>query len=327
MNYQDIIGHKIEIESLQRAVKKGHISHFYLFEGEKGIGKMTTAKVFAKHILCRSQNSESPCGVCASCRKFESGSHPDYIEIAPTNGIIRKNEIDNIKKQISFSPFESARKVILIDDADKMNKESQNALLKILEEPPSYINLILISSNTKLLLNTILSRAEKIHFKPINASDMVNFLTNKENIALDRAKLISDYSQGSIGKAFDLIKSEEFILLRDDVLKLVDYCIFGRDYMVFEMSENFTKNKEISENVLLILLLYLRDLFIYKSTQSELFLINKDKIELIKKHSILEFDKINDIIEKIYYTKESIDLNVNKELLFEALFFSIQEEY
>lgn len=327
MNYDDIIGHKTEIESLQRAIKNDHISHFYLFEGEKGIGKKATAKVFAKHILCKAKKDDGPCGVCSSCRKFESGSHPDYLEIAPSNGMIRKNEIDNLIKQISFSPFESAKKVILIDDCEKMNKESQNALLKTLEEPPSYINLILVSSNPKLILNTIISRAEKIHFKSINANDMVEFLIKKENIPLERARLISDFSQGSIGRAFELIKSDEFIELRDDVIRLVDYCIFGREYEVFEMSEKLAKTKEISENVLLILLLYLRDVYFYKFTQNDRFLINKDKVDLIKKHSILEFEKINDIIKKIYFTKESIDLNVNRELLIETLFFNIQEEY
>ncbi len=327
MNYDDIVGHKIEIESLQRAIKNDHVSHFYLFEGEKGIGKNTTAKVFAKHILCKSKKYEGPCEICSSCRKFESGSHPDYLEISPTNGMIRKNEIENLIKEISFSPFESAKKVILIDDAEKMNKESQNALLKTLEEPPTYINLILVSSNSKLLLNTILSRAEKIHFKSINVNDMVEYLIKRENVPLERAKLIADFSQGSIGRAFELIKSEEFIKLRDDVINLVDNCIFGREYMVFEMSERFTKTKEIANDVLLILLLHLRDIYFYKFTQDDKLLINKDKLELIKKHSILEFGKINDIIEKIYYAKESIDLNVNRELLIETLFFNIQEEY
>jgi len=326
MNYDDIVGHKTEVESLQRAIKNDHISHFYLFEGEKGIGKKTLAKVFAKHILCRDKNDE-PCGVCSSCRKFESNSHPDYLEIVPTNGMIRKNEIENLIKEISFSPFESERKIILIDDAEKMNKESQNALLKTLEEPPPYINLILVSSNPKLLLNTILSRAEKIHFKSINANDMVEYLMKKENIPLERAKLITDFSQGSIGRAFELIKSDEFIKLRDDVVSLVDNCIFGREYMVFEMGERFAKTKEIANEVLLILLIHLRDVYFYKITQNERFLINKDKIEFIKKHSILEFEKINDIIENIYYAKESIDLNVNRELLIETLFFNIQEEY
>jgi len=327
MNYDDIVGHKIEIEGLQRAIKNDHVSHFYLFEGEKGIGKKTTAKVFAKHILCKSKKYEGPCEVCSSCRKFESGSHPDYLVISPTNGMIRKNEIENLIKEISFSPFESAKKVILIDDAEKMNKESQNALLKTLEEPPTYINLILVSSNSKLLLNTILSRAEKIHFKSINADTMVEYLIKSENVPLERAKLIVDYSQGSIGRAFELIKSEEFIKLRDDVINLVDNCIFGREYMVFEMSERFTKTKEIANDVLLILLLHLRDIYFYKFTQDDKLLINKDKLEFIKKHSILEFGKINDIIEKIYYAKESIDLNVNRELLIETLFFNIQEEY
>jgi DNA polymerase-3 subunit delta' len=241
--------------------------------------------------------------------------------------MIRKNEIENLIKEISFSPFESVKKVILIDDAEKMNKESQNALLKTLEEPPTYINLILISSNSKLLLDTIVSRAEKIHFKSINADTMVEYLIKRENIPLERAKLITDFSQGSIGRAFELIKSEEFIKLRDDVINLVDNCIFGREYTVFELSEKFAKTKEIANDVLLILLLHLRDVYFYKFTQDEKFLINKDKLELIKKHSILEFEKINDIIERTYYTKECIDLNVNRELLIETLFFNIQEEY
>ncbi|HCO19080.1 MAG TPA: DNA polymerase III subunit delta', partial [Tissierellales bacterium] len=116
MDYTNISGHKIAVEGLKRAVKNGNISHFYIFEGEEGLGKTTIGRVFAKTLLCL-QRGEEPCGSCSSCRRFETGSHPDYLEIRPEKGMIRKGEVEGIIHTMTMSPFESERKVILMDEA------------------------------------------------------------------------------------------------------------------------------------------------------------------------------------------------------------------
>jgi len=326
MDYKDIVGHELVVQSLKRAVKNNNISHFYLFEGEEGLGKRTLGRTFAKTLLCE-EKGEEPCNSCSSCIKFDHLNHPDYHEIEPEKGIIRKGQVEEIIRGMSMSPFGGDRKVFLMDQAHLMNKEAQNAMLKSLEEPPIYVHMILVTSSSKNLLPTIVSRGQQIRFGQIPISLVAEYLVQREGMATDEARFIAEFSKGSLGRAVQLCSSEDFFQIRDWIIELMDLLIRGESWKIFSAVERFTEEKDRVQELLDIMLFWFRDLMVYKSTGDLSLVINSDKEKLLSEQSFLDFDRINGIIKKIQDTSMNLQLNVNYQLSIETMLFKIQEEF
>ena len=164
--FQNILGNNKIKESLQESVKNNKISHSYLFIGMSGIGKKIIAKEFAKAILCL--ESEKYCNNCKSCLEFDGENNPDFSIIEPDGNTIKIEQIRDMQRRVQEKPIISSKKVYIIDNADQMTKEAQNALLKTLEEPPEFVTIILIGENENEFLATIKSRCMILHFNPIN---------------------------------------------------------------------------------------------------------------------------------------------------------------
>lgn len=322
MDYKDIIGHEKEIEMLKRAIENKNISHSYLFEGKEGIGKKMVAYVFSKTLLCKKDGRE-PCNRCVSCMKFDRGSHPDFHMIEPEKGMIRRGEIEDLIKEMSTSPFESKRKVFIIDDSDLMNIESKNTILKTLEEPPSYVNIILISGNPNNLLPTILSRVENIKFYPIVREKIKEFLIDKYKLKEIEAEYIAEFTKGGIGKSIKLIEGENFFRIRDKVIEIVVKLGKGDKTRAFRSIEFFERNKEIIDDILDIIIYWFRDLLIYKEIGENPLIINKDKIVELSENSYMNFKEINDIIRRVKDTKINIKRNINYQLAIETMLLNI----
>ena len=145
--FENIVGNEHIKESLQNAVLSGSVSHSYLFVGKAGIGKKLFARDLAKKVMCLGEDD------CESCTKFDSNSNPDFSIIVPDGKSIKIEQIRNMQSRIVEKPIISSKKVYIIDDADLMSEESQNCLLKTLEEPPEYAMIILIASNENRMLH------------------------------------------------------------------------------------------------------------------------------------------------------------------------------
>ncbi|HSH36940.1 DNA polymerase III subunit delta' [Schnuerera sp.] len=324
MDFSNIIGHERIIENLRNAIEKDHISHCYLFEGEESLGKKMVALTFAKTLLCKEQGFE-PCNRCNSCLKFDNLNHPDMKLIEPEKNLIRKKVIDNLIKKINIGPLESKRKIIIIDDSHQMRVEGQNALLKTLEEPPSYINIILITSNSNNLIPTILSRSQIIKFYPVENEKIVELLNTEYNKTIEEASFIAHFTKGSIGKSIMLSQSDEFFNKRDEIIEIINDIVNGDKAKIFNSIEFFIKNKDIYEEVLDIILYWFRDLMIFQQARDSELIINRDKIPLLSNQSYLNVDRINDIIDNIIETKQNIDKNVNYQLSIETMLLGMQE--
>ena len=170
-------------------------SHAYIFLGIEGIGKLLFAKEFAYKWLCESEIR--PCGECKSCRQYKSGNSMDLEIVEPDGDSIKVKQIRDMIKKVYEKPTQSNRKIYIINDADKMTPAAQNALLKILEEPPTYVIMILIGSNEHLFLNTIKSRCIKIIFNELGKEELSSYI-RKNNMQIDERLL--DLCAGSIGK-------------------------------------------------------------------------------------------------------------------------------
>ena len=324
MDFNQVVGHERIIETIKNAIRQDHIFHSYLFVGEESIGKKMVALSFAKTLLCKEEGLE-PCNNCNSCLKFDNWNHPDLEFIQPEKGKIKKEVIDRMVKKTSIAPLESNKRIIIIDDCDKLGMDSQNALLKTLEEPPSYINIILITSNMNNLVPTIISRCQVVKFYPVENKKIMEILVERYEKTQEEAGFIAHFTKGSIGKSINLSKSKEFFQKREEAIGIIHNIISGEKINIFNSMDFFNSNKDSIEEILDIFLYWFRDLLIYKEIGNSNLIINKDKIELLSKERFLDKDKINDIIDSIIKTNKYINSNVNYQLAIETMLLGIQE--
>lgn len=325
MNFDQIVGHEKIINNFKNAIINRQIAHSYIFEGPKSIGKRLTAIALSKTLLCE-KNLTQACGICASCIQFENENQPDFKIVDNLEGTIKKSDIQELQKDIKIKPFKGNRKVYIICQADNITPEAQNSFLKTLEEPPDFATIILTTVNKEKLLPTIVSRCQLVVFNYVQISKVEDMLVNKFNNTNEQASFISNFSNGIVGRAILLSESEEFEELREQTLKAIDTTITQSKEKIFTTSEFFEKNKDNIDEILNIMLFYFRDLIIYTETSSDKYIINKDKIELIKTHyNHIEKNALHDIIDIVISTKENIDLKVSFSLNIELMLLEIQE--
>lgn len=217
MSFDSILGQEDAVEILQDEMEKQRISHAYLFSGQSGIGKSKLGYEFAKAVFCREEELDS-CDKCISCRKMEHQNHPDFkiISILENKNIISIDQIRELKKEIAYKPYESEKKLYIIESADQMSKEAANSLLKTLEDPPSFATIILLAEDTSRLLPTIISRCQQLKLKNL-AQGKIKKLLLEKGIAAEKAEILSRTAQGSPGKALAAAEKENFFEERKDI--------------------------------------------------------------------------------------------------------------
>lgn len=326
-NFSHIIGHQNIIDHLKTSIAQDRINHAYIFDGVKGIGKQTLAKAFAKTLNCE-QGGTDACGHCISCKTFDENNNPDIIYVTHDKKDITVSDIRNqIVKNITLKPYRNKYKIFIIPDADKMNILAQNAFLKTLEEPPEYGIFLLLCENYNKFLVTILSRCIMFKLHPLAYNIVADYLIKNMGITPDLAQLYSIYSQGSIGKASDLINSEEFRDTRDMAIETAVKLEDADMIVLYSLVDVLKEQRGLIDQILEIMYLVYRDALILKQTGSTDKVIQKDKIpqtELIaKKATIYQLinrcDAIND-------TRFKLSHNGSAQLLLETLFFKIKEK-
>ena len=231
MKFADIIGNNDIKIYLNKSIENKNILHSYLFLGNSGIGKLIFAKEFARKILCF-ENTKEEC-TCKSCTCFNGKNHPDFYLINENGENIKVDTIRNLTEKVIEKPIISNKKVYIINDCEKMTKESQNCLLKTLEEPPEFVVIILISSNENLILNTIKSRCMSIKFHNIEDRDLMLYAKNKLGYTNISNNFLKSFD-GSIGKMIKLKdfkeKYDKIDLLISDILKkdLIEIMLDGK---------------------------------------------------------------------------------------------------
>lgn len=236
MIWQNVRGHQHQVEMFRRSIRRGRLAHAYLFVGDEGIGKKTFATTLCQCLLCeRCDDAQlDACGVCHACLQMQAGTHPDFLSIARPEG---KSDLpidliagsrerrgrEGLCFDLSLRPSAGDRKVAIIDDADKMNAESANALLKTLEEPPDYSLIFLISTTEDALLPTIRSRCQLVRFAPLATDDMAHMLQKLELVEnVDEANQLAVLSGGSLAAARQLLDPNLRALRLELVKALLD---------------------------------------------------------------------------------------------------------
>ncbi len=322
--FEGIVGQGQVLEKLRRDLEGNQIIHAYLFEGEKGLGKKSIALKLASALVCPN-NGQRPCGKCNSCIKAGSGNHPD-IKIIENDGIISIDEIRGLINEMQLKPYESKRKVCIICDADKMNMQSQNALLKTLEEPPSYSTLILLTVNRNSLFPTIVSRCQVIKLRPADLKTIEHYLVKNKGVEKEQAHMLAVFSRGVVGRAVELLDNPDFYYRREEVIKICNRLLTSDFLGILEQIKFFEEQSLHIEEILDLMIGWYRDLFIYNETKNMKFITNIDREENIDLQAAkMDITKIRDIIFIIERAKNNLKSNVQFHLNIEVMLLNIQE--
>lgn len=243
MSFSDIIGNEKVKEILKKTVTSNNILHSYLFLGTEGIGKNLFANEFAKMILC--SDVTKPCNKCKSCLEFQNSNNPDFMTVTNEEKSIKIEQIRMMQQRISEKPIVSDRKVYIINNSDTMTTESQNCLLKTLEEPPEYATIILIASNENKLLPTIRSRCIKINFNRLTDDEILKYV--QSNMTDEITPNMISFCGGSLGKALRIKEEKENYINLEELINQMD----KKDLVyILNHAEVLYKSKEIINDLL-----------------------------------------------------------------------------
>ena len=308
MYFDKIIGQSFAKKYLSNSIKKDKINHAYLFEGIDGVGKSTFAKEFAKYLL-KTEHIENS---------------PDYINIEPQGASIKIAQIRNLQTDLIIKPH-GDYKIYVINNAEKMTMESQNALLKTLEEPPIYVIIILITNNKNSLLDTIKSRCDIVKFLPIPLVELKTYLEDR-GIDEKKASMLSTFSRGSISKALELSESSDFMIMREDIQNNIQTILEKNVVEVLELPNKYDKYKDNIIEVLDITINYFRDIMMLKENIDKDMIINIDKITYLQNMSKkINYSQVSKIIDIIEETKKKLRSNCNFNLSVQVMALNIYE--
>ena len=343
IGFKSILGQEQPIRRLTTLLQNGTLPHALLFIGIEGVGKRTTAMALAMACNCRAMDPEhfsermrirsdgnipsdqiktiNPCGRCNSCRKIESGNHPDIIVLHPSGSFIRIGQIRELCDTLAMKPYEARCRVVIISDAQTMNPSAGNALLKMLEEPPDRTILILTVLQTSDLLPTIVSRCQHIRFYPVSRKNIESLLIQRHCANADEAKILAILANGSVSKAVSMVNSRNRvnwisrrIWLINEVESLPSRSMGSR--MAF--AEKLSKHKHILSESLEMIKFWFRDLVVCKYHPEKI--INRDLTDRIQRAS--KNMRVASLISKIgdvESAQKNIQANTNLRLTLEVL--------
>lgn len=347
-SFSEVVGQKVIVKTLKNSLKNKKISHAYLFCGPRGTGKTTMARLFAKSLNCE-EGIGNQCLKCSSCQKIKDGNHPDVVEIdAASNSTV--DSVRNLIENISYQPILSRYKVYIIDEVHNMSNSAFNALLKTLEEPPSFVIFILATTEPQKILPTILSRVQRYDFSKVSNEDI--FLNLKRVLDMEKIpyedealKEISYLADGGVRDSLSLL--EQAVSYCDKKVNLKDiYSLFGilskKEKLTFisaiEKKDSvkivsFLKEKyqrgvdllRFHQDILKIL----KDIYIYNLTSDEnlLEILNKEDIKDIQLSNGVLNHHINTLMTRFREYRYTDDVLTNCELSFLSLISDEQIEF
>lgn len=324
--FQDILGHDTIKQHFQKAIELHKVSHAYILAGEAGMGRKSLAHAFALTLLCERGGSQ-PCMDCHACKQVLSGNHPDLIHV--THEKPASIGVDDIREQIHdtimIRPYSSYYKIYIVDEAEKMTIQAQNALLKTIEEPPSYAVIILLTTNGDLFLPTILSRCVQLKLKPLQDSVISEYLVEALGVSESEARLYAAFARGNLGKAIKLCGSEEFKDMYKRLLAML------RNIRNMDISDLLDFIKKLKEEIdiyecLDFMQVWYRDALMFKVTNDANLLIFKEEYSTISEMSRqIGYDGFENILQAIEKARIRLEANVNMELAMELMFLVMKE--
>ena len=325
--YDKILGHENIIKQLKTAVKNDKVSNAYIFNGEDGCGKAMIARAFAEALLCEMHSGEG-CGQCHMCLQTASDNNPDIVwvkhEKPASIGVddVREQLVDDIQ----IKPYNGGRKVYIIDEAEKMTTQAQNAILKTIEEPPEYGVIIFLTNNAQTFLPTIISRCVIFNLKPLRTDEIKTYLMREYKVPEYQAKICAAYSQGRLGKAINMATSDDFAEIRDEAVRLV------KNIYTYDVPRLIDAVKKVSDykitinDYIDIIEMWYRDVLLFKVTKDANNLVFTEELKTIRQQATKSsYEGIENILNGCEVAKARLKANVNFDLAMELMFLNIKE--
>lgn len=344
--FERLIGNKSAKDILRRMLTAQRVPGALLFAGENGIGKKLFALELAKALNCRAPQGVEACDACASCTRIAQSTFPEYGSVddnkekivwsdhtdvglvRPHNKLIRVAQMRELEREANFRPYEGRARVFLIEEADRLNEASSNALLKTLEEPPASSHLILITSRPAALLTTIRSRCQTIRFAPLTALEIETHLLAGKQISPADARLLARAARGSIGRALT-INIEHYRQQRDAMLDVLDALAITVDRVrLLRAAEelNDAKRKDEYEPRLEVLETLIHDAWTLALGLPATQLVNEDIHPQLKKIGVrLDSPRAAAWLTQIQILRGQLASNINRKVATDALFLSMAE--
>lgn len=351
MTWSDVVGLTPLTENLQNAIKYNKISHAYLIQGERLSGKRMLADIFARALQCEGDRAPSeyqatlfdletekrdksvkmrPCNQCRSCKQAINKNHPDIIYV--THEKPNVISVDNIRQQVNadigIKPYSGDYKIYIIDEAEKMNVQAQNALLKTLEEPPGYAVILLLVTRAETMLQTILSRCVVLNIKPVPENLIKQYLMQRVQVPDYRAAVCASFARGNVGRAIELASNKLFDQMKSSVLDLLRHISDMELNQIVSEVKKITEEKFDTNDYLDLCYIWFRDVLLLKASgvsDSQTNLIFKEHLtDVAKAAEYYSYERIEKIIHSIDVARNRIAANVNFDLTMELMFFEMK---
>ncbi|HKO35895.1 MAG TPA: DNA polymerase III subunit delta' [Pyrinomonadaceae bacterium] len=344
--FSNLIGNEEVKKSLQRLLANGRLPGSLLFTGEEGVGKKLFALELAKILNCKARRGVEACAECSSCKRISNSTfppfnnddddktrlifseHADVAMVRPYKQIIRVGPIRELEREANFRPFEGAGRLFIIEDADYMNDQAANALLKTLEEPEPTTHLVLTTSNPSALPATIRSRCQTIQFAPIRAGEIEAFLRDLKGVSPKDAPLLARTSRGSLGRAcagdIDTYRERREAMMTVLVALTVD----GNHAALLRSAEELAaiKERDEYEQSLDVLQVLIRDAWALSLGRPKESIVNIDLLDQLQTIAAdLGSAQAAAWLQQIEELRGALEVNINRKIASDALLLSMSE--
>ena len=308
MSLNDVLGQKGAVLLLKSLLRERRLSGSYLFAGPEGVGKSLSARRFTKALLCETKPGEG-CAVCPSCRQVEAGSHPDLLWCEVTEGTTHSiDAIRELKRQVSLKSWGGSYRLVVIIEVERATEEAQNALLRLLEEPPSQTLFILTSVQTERVLPTVRSRCKTVLFQSISEEVVAHVAQESWKCPSQEAALLARLSRGSLGLAHRL-KESGFLEKKN---RWIDE--FLPKALQIDRSADFFGDRKESQELLEVLLGWIRDQWIASLHGNQKLFLNQDREKDLLRNKRSSHAQLEAALQEILLAEERLGQNANQKL-------------
>ncbi len=338
LNFSEMVGQEHITRTLKNQIMANRVGHAYLFNGGRGTGKTSAAKILARAINCLNPKDGEPCNECEICKGAISGSLTDIVEMdAASNNSVE--DIRSIREEVNFLPTKAKYRVYIIDEVHMLSTGAFNALLKTLEEPPEHVKFILATTEPQKLPATILSRCQRFDFKKISNQDIIKRLEivcKESNIEITKEALniIATLSEGAMRDALsilerciqdgenqidedkikDLVGIPKMIFVHDIVKAIIEYDV---DKALITVNKVLDDGKDIS-NFLWEIIKYVKDILLYKATKNVELYSEEEKQKIKEISEFVEKDRLINLVYAFSELENEMKFSTQKTIIFQA---------
>ena len=338
LNFSEMVGQEHITRTLKNQIIANRVGHAYLFNGGRGTGKTSAAKILARAINCLNPKDGEPCNECEICKGAISGSLTDIVEMdAASNNSVE--DIRSIREEVNFLPTKAKYRVYIIDEVHMLSTGAFNALLKTLEEPPEHVKFILATTEPQKLPATILSRCQRFDFKKISNEDIIKRLEivcKESNIEITKEALnvIAILSEGAMRDALsilerciqdgenkidedkikDLVGIPKMVFVHEIVEAIIKYDV---DKALITVNQVLDDGKDIS-NLLWEMIKYIKDILLYKATNHVALYSEEEKNKIKEISEIVEKERLINLVYELSELENEMKFSTQKNIVFQA---------